>query len=618
MELQVCYEKYKVEFGNEKWSHIEYNDGEACQDFYNKIQDFIEFSFIHLTRSILSGEYIREKNFGEILEKFKQELANIPNPPVGSITTPENRIQLEVFYLGSSLFNALASYESFFFLVRSKYKKADYENSNIWLKRLFRKTDRNSLLETFYNIAIPICQQEYYLLVDEGRAYKILELRSSIEMMAQNTSVGVKEIYTLLLQKTAYILRRVRKEPLRYATSNFKEEITYPKDLDIGDYSLFEKRTNSDKDKIRIAPFVSKMEKYRTSLKNEREIKSMDNLIADFKRVYGAYKSDPKQKKSELEKISDEFSWDSVYNYLYNCRFSFLTRVKKDIKLKEIKEELRVIEDIQAATSIRNFHPYEKAIQSIIDCIQRHIDREDINDHLMEDKFSELERLIPLYKERIKWCKSHTFIAFQLPFEESCVYSEKYELNLFVPSPFVNNDDYDALAKRADSYEQQYKSQKMIYAVTKEKVEIDKIKSSIKNTDKKAFDLIAIFTTAITFLFGIVNIFIMNDEVNLPLLICNTMGLGVLLILFMCLYLLASPILIQQLPWKQYVRTRRFYLGIIAVIIYMGLTCFLYNRFEYIGSKVEEKERTENVKEKASEKEIQIQEPNNIQDKLKE
>lgn len=617
MELQVCYEKYKVEFGNEKWSHIDYNNGEACQAFYNKIQDFIEFSFIHLTRSILSGEYIREKNFGEILEKFKQELANIPNPPVGSITTPENRIQLEVFYLGSSLFNALASYESFFFLVRSKYKKADYENSNIWLKRLFRKTDRNSLLETFYNIAIPICQQEYYLLVDEGRAYKILELRSSIEMMAQNTSVGVKEIYTLLLQKTAYILRRVRKEPLRYATSNFKEEITYPKDLDIGDYSLFEKRTNSDKDKIRIAPFVSKMEKYRTSLKNEREIKSMDNLIADFKRVYGAYKSDPKQKKSELEKISDEFSWDSVYNYLYNCRFSFLTRVKKDIKLKEIKEELRVIEDIQAATSIRNFHPYEKAIQSIIDCIQRHIDREDINDHLMEDKFSELERLIPLYKERIKWCKSHTFIAFQLPFEESCVYSEKYELNLFVPSPFVNNDDYDALAKRADSYEQQYKSQKMIYAVTKEKVEIDKIKSSIKNTDKKAFDLIAIFTTAITFLFGIVNIFIMNDEVNLPLLICNTMGLGVLLILFMCLYLLASPILIQQLPWKQYVRTRRFYLGIIAIIIYMGLTCFLYNRFEYIGSKVEEKERTENV-EKASEKEIQIQEPNNIQDKLKE
>lgn len=607
MELQVCYEKYKVEFGNEKWSHINYNDGEACQAFYNKIQDFIEFSFIHLTRSILSGEYIREKNFGEILEKFKQELANIPNPPVGPITTPENRIQLEVFYLGSSLFNALASYESFFFLVRSKYKKADYENSNIWLKRLFRKTDRNSLLETFYNIAIPICQQEYYLLVDEGRAYKILELRSSIEMIAQNTSVGVKEICTLLLQKTAFILRRVRIEPLRYITSNLKEETIYPDKLDVGDYSLFEKiceqcsDPDSDSKDDKIAPFVSKMEMYRTSLKRENQIKLMDNLIAEFKRVYGAYKSDPKHGKSELEKISDEFSWDSVYNYLYNCRFSFLTRVKKDIKLKEIKEELRVIEDIQAETSIRNFHPYEKAIQSIIDCIQRHIDMEDINDHLMEDKFSELERLIPLYKECIKWCKSHTFVAYQLPFEESCVYSEKYELNLFVPSPFVNNDNYDALAKRADSYEQQYKSQKMIYAVTKEKVEIDKIKSSIKNTDKKAFDLIAIFTTAITFLFGIVNIFIANDEINLPLLICNTMGLGVLLILFMCLYLLVSPVLIQQLPWKQYIMTRRFYFGIVAIVIYGVLTGFLYTKFDEMGRKAEEeKARIEAVENKES------------------
>lgn len=605
MELKKCYEKYVAEFGNEKWSHIDYSDSEACQDFYNRIQDFIEFSFIHLTRSILSGEYIREEEFGTVLDKFKQELADIPNPPVGPITTLKDRIQLEVFYLGASLFNALASYESFFFLVRSKYKKADYENSNVWLKRLFRKTDRQSLLETFYNITIPICQQEYYLFIDEGQAYKILELRSSIEMMVQNTSVGVKEIYTLLLQKTAYILRRVRKEPLRYVTSNFKEEKIPTNDLDIGDYSLFEKRPVPDKDNIRIAPFVSKMEMYRTSLKRENQIKLMDNLIAEFKRVYGAYKSDPKHGKSELEKISDEFSWDSVYNYLYNCRFSFLTRVKKDIKLKEIKEELRVIEDIQAETSIRNFHPYEKAIQSIIDCIQRHIDMEDINDHLMEDKFSELERLISLYKECIKWCKSHTFVAYQLPFEESCVYSEKYELNLFVPSPFVNNDNYDALAKRADSYEQQYKSQKMIYAVTKEKVEIDKIKSSIKNTDKKAFDLIAIFTTAITFLFGIVNIFIANDEINLPLLICNTMGLGVLLILFMCLYLLVSPVLIQQLPWKQYIMTRRFYFGIVAIVIYGILTGFLYTKFDEMGRKAEEEkariEAAEN--EKAAENE---------------
>ena len=197
------------------------------------------------------------------------------------------------------------------------------------------------------------------------------------------------------------------------------------------------------------------------------------------------------------------------------------------------------------------------------------------------------------------------------------MYSDTYKLNLFVPSAFMNNENYDRLRESAEKYELRKQFLNILSSVTKEKKEVDNIKNSISETNKKAYDILALFSAAITFLFGTVNIFIANHDKSVLLLICNTMGLGVLLILFMCLYLLVSPVLIQRLNWKEYVKSIRFYLGIIAIIIYMGLTCFLYNRFEYIGSKVEEKERTENV-EKASEKEIQIQEPNNIQDKLKE
>lgn len=175
--------------------------------------------------------------------------------------------------MGASLFNAIVSYESFFFIIRNKYKKGNYENSNVWLRRFFRNTDRHSLLETFCNITIFICEYEYYLLVDDERAYKLLEMRDSIEIIANKSSVGVKEICTLLLQKTAFILRRVRIEPLRYITSNLKEETIYPDKLDVGDYSLFEKICEqcSDPDSgskdDKIAPFVFKMRDYRTSLK---------------------------------------------------------------------------------------------------------------------------------------------------------------------------------------------------------------------------------------------------------------------------------------------------------------------------------------------------------------
>ena len=66
-----------------------------------------------------------------------------------------------------------------------------------------------------------------------------------------------------------------------------------------------------------------------------------------------------------------------------------------------------------------------------------------------------------------------------------------------------------------------------------DKKEDDNIKNSITETNKKAYDILALFSAAITFLFGTVNIFIANHDKDVLLLICNTMGLGVLLILFM-------------------------------------------------------------------------------------
>ena len=68
----------------------------------------------------------------------------------------------------------------------------------------------------------------------------------------------------------------------------------------------------------------------------------------------------------------DKFSLNSILNFLHNCRFSFYTQ-KCEPNLKQIKEELRHIENIQARTGVKNFHPYEEAIEAIIKCIEFHI-----------------------------------------------------------------------------------------------------------------------------------------------------------------------------------------------------------------------------------------------------
>ena len=101
---------------------------------------------------------------------------------------------------------------------------------------------------------------------------------------------------------------------------------------------------------------------------------------------------------------------------------------------------------------MKNFHPYEKAIEAIIKCIEFHIGKDDFDDRLIEDKLEELDRVILLYEEAYEWSRSHQFFPFQLPFGES-MYSAGDELiMLFVPSAYAKYINYDTLKERLEQF----------------------------------------------------------------------------------------------------------------------------------------------------------------------
>ena len=617
MELQECYEKYVAEFGNGSWLPSEYTD-EEVQSAYKTIQSFIEYSFIKLSRSILSGEYMVEPEFNGILKKYIDKVADLSEyetqPDPGEVISQSKNYLFRMFEdFQRSLYNALRKYQCFLSEVDYKYRL----NTRKPIYGLYKtfKESRSNILVGFGDFVIPLCRYDYLIYSTSETRQELLHLGKKIKSFKDIVNSNeVTGLCLLLEKKCDFYLKKISSEPFDYE-DDFELVTVDPQTLDIGDFVKFE---SSEKSQGELLEYINQMRVLQRSDSRYKDtLRNMSDLIKKFMCRYKAHKWHDNFSQSKLGESYDIFAWNSVYNYLYNCRFSFIVKNKTDIKLDEICKELHDIEKIQHTTGIKNFHPYEKALDAIITCADTHIRNEDVDEVLMKNKFKELDRILEEYRMSIEWCKSHKFIAFQLPFEESCVYSDTYKLNLFVPSAFMNNENYDRLRESAEKYELRKQFLNILSSVTKEKKEVDNIKNSISETNKKAYDILALFSAAITFLFGTVNIFIANHDKSVLLLICNTMGLGVLLILFMCLYLLVSPVLIQRLNWKEYVKSIRFYLGIIAIIIYMGLTCFLYNRFEYIGSKVEEKERTENV-EKASEKEIQIQEPNNIQDKLKE
>lgn len=588
MEIRTCYDEYKSTFLDDgRWLPSDPQNEDEVKIAYDKISNFIERSFILLTRSIISGEYIEAPNINNALSNFIDEVYPLELNPSSDMGTGDNltKLRTEFDVLNSSLFNALRFYQLFISTSKNKFTPTPI-NEQYGVFRVVEEV-KNNALSLFVNISIPLCKYDYFLPVSTKDFQNLLSIRNNIkELIGGSSSREMRKIYSLLLFKCHFIIRRIKKT--RFDNEiNFNRETINPAILDIGDYKSFISEDVKTKEQLlenikssspEVRSFVFLMKYYKQSLENEDEIALMDYLLERYIEVYDEFRDSVFRNNDEFKTQYDQFSLDSILNFLHNCRFSAFTQKCKP-NLKCIKQKLRKIEDVQSITRVRNFHPYEKAIEAVILCIKTHIQENDFDEKLLNDKIDELERLIKSFDDALKWSEFHKFFPFQLPFDESLVYSEEYDLKLFVPSAFAKNIDYQELKEELASFRKERDNLIFLLDLSKERKEIERIKENIKNTDKKAIDLIAIFTASITFLFGVVNIFVVNNDISLGQLITNTMGLGIVLALFMCMYLLISPILIQRIEWKRFLKTGRFWFGLVGLIIYVvTLLVFLENQ----------------------------------------
>ena len=593
MEIEDCYQEYKNIFLDDKgWLPLDGQNEDEVKIAYDKINNFIEKSFILLTRSIISGEYIEAPSINDILSNFINDVDILEFNPSPNKSTENNLIKLRTEFdiLNASLFNALRFYQLFINTSKNKFTPTPISEQY----GVFGVMDKvkDNALSSFVNITIPLCKYDYFLPVRMKDFQNLLSIRNTIkEFIRGSSSREIKKIHSLLLFKCNFIIQRVKKS--RFDNEiNFNRETINPSTLDIGDYKDFIHEEIKTKEKLlddikssspKVKSFVFLMMYYKQNLENENEIGQMDSIIEKYIGIYEEFRNPVFRNNDEFKTQYNQFSLDSVLNFLHNCRFSaFIQKCNPD--LKSIKQELRKIEDVQSITSVRNFHPYEKAIESIISCIKGHLQKTDFDEKLLNDKIDELERLIVSFEDALKWSEFHKFFPFQLPFEESLVYSSDYDLKLFVPSAFARNIDYKKLKEELALFKKEKDNLIFLLNLSKERREIEKIKESIKDADKKALDTIAVFTASITFLFGTINIFMNNTTLGISMLISNTVGLGVLLLLFMSLYLLFSPLLLQKINWRKYLSTGRFLFGAIGVIIYIILVYFLYKNNQIIST----------------------------------
>lgn len=597
--IRKCHNEYLGSFP-ERWvDKIDTNNTTDLKEAFEKINQFKEKAFFFFANSALVGEYISYENSTNEIEQF---LNDIPFIDYIAKDNQQARLYEKFIDFNLSLFNDLRHYQKLIDVSDRKYEVSEVKKE-FGIIELKSRTNKDNSLSGFSSIVVPVCIYDYRFPMDDDSLRDLLNLKSAIERKIEeleDSDINLKQIYSTLLDKCHFFIKKARKEDI-YFRFNSKVRKISPENLSVGGLQLLIDKERKNKyytssvlkfleadiqsDNPKFASFVQLMRHFKKSLTDRNDVKKMDDIISQFEDLYKIHhKNSTTTKKEEY----NNFALDTVRNYLYNCRFSFISGFN-DIPFSDIERKIEEIKLIQI-DGVKNFHPFEKGIE----CLRRRIhlilqkDTSDCSDEeflRIGNKLAKLEELIRNYDESIKWCEYRKFYPFLLPFEESIV--DDNGMSIFVPSTFAKAIDYSEQSKYLKESEEDYRDIKSLYAIKKEQrsiinlnngieTRIFELESNVKGYEKRTYELLAIFTAIITFLFGAVNIFVANTEYNLPQLITNTIGLGLLLILFSTLVLASTSKLVVGISWKEFIKTIRFWILLVflfSIPIIVFITC---------------------------------------------
>lgn len=600
--ITKCHTRY-LELFPERW--IDGLNSSEVRTAFQKINQFYEDSFILLSKSILSGEYISDNNLCDEINKFIEDLSDVDFSIKDDDT---GKLYKSFISLNDNLFNALRYYQNLIEISNNKFDSPKGEKKLFSSIKLKSEQRENNHLINFCKIVVSICKNDYWFPISDESLIKLFQLEESIKEQI-NLAKGNEEltrIYDSLLKKCDFFIKKTRKESINFSYNTFSRSVN-PRQINVGTLQIFidkerysiltDEELNKllediKKEKPKLESYVRIIRHYKESLSSYNEVKKMDDVISSFDECYASLKINGVINTKIIE--YDNFALDTIRNYIYNCRFSFITKFD-EVPFCIIEDNLNKIRKIQTS-GIKNFHPFEKGIECLIKRIEKLLAIDiltstNINiEELLDKKVNKLNELIISYEEAIKWCEYRKFYPFLLPFEESVVFCN--DLSVFVPSTFSRAIDYSALFLYLNEAKQKEREIRMITINFKTSNKTKKIEEIVNRSEKRTYELLALFTGIITFLFSVVNIFTVNNNSDLKLLITNTMGLGFILLLFVGLILLTSPAFLLEVPVSVYKKTLRYKFLRILLPLYIILIIISY--FNYpISNSIDEKEKKE-------------------------
>lgn len=582
--LKKFQESYEHSFAldwieNLSWKNIRVATA-SCDEGRRRISNFKKEAFVNLAKALLEGEYIDSEEdinrlHKDMLTHWEQEHYALPEPN-DQIANLKISLMREYETLDGEL---RYLFDQIGILLRTVSEKlASQSNECIFNATTYESPEELVIdhIGILSQLIIPICIFEHKLpfgisnLRDLIRIYIVLE-----KAINEEVDDGCKALLVIARYKTAFLLKKSLPKDVKYDyyidnnkhTISRSTLITLPDSINehFKSFLAFSEDDKHDGDRISniqhkcqagtatIREYITLFDYYRKFAKQQSQI---DNVLKEFYTMY-------KDAIHDLQDGFDLYAWRTMLNYIHNCRLSYLLyRRKKKLSFEELKQAINEIDALQQDTCIQNFYPYKKACEYLIELIKKELANRDIANY--QEKFEFLNKLIEDFERTLNWCHSKYFYPIQLPIDFCRV--EGLEVKLMLPSTFSKSIDFPKLYEILEEFKREIRLFKESLQMLEQTKELNSLKDSLKASEKKYIEIGGIFVSAITFLFGTINIFT-NDKASPLQMFTSVMGLGILLILFASLLVLVVN--------KNKLNSFKTWFCSLIIIGYTILLCFI-------------------------------------------
>ena len=288
----------------------------------------------------------------------------------------------------------------------------------------------------------------------------------------------------------------------------------------------------------------------------------IDNLLDAFDKKYDFLY------KLHFSRGYDIYALHTLKNYMYNCRLSFKIS-KTNYLFDDLEKDMLEIMNIQNVTGILNFYPYQKAIEFIIQLVEK---GKELSKQTLVKYLSRLDFYLNKCEEAINWCEEQRFIPVQNVYNDSISRVDDFGAVL-IPSTFCRPINYEKRRHILSAHKTHALFLKNELSLREEREDIESIKQQIDKSHWKNIELLSIFTAIITFLFGTVNFMANGSSMTITQQIYNIMTIGLVLLLFVCA--IAVVTMQRENDPKKYWRHPRLYFLIASIIIFLALLLYI-------------------------------------------